>query len=647
MQGFEKSLERAAKSNARWIKIQGAGGTGKTQAILERIAQLLESGRSPQEMLVLVSTASAADAFCARAQARLGEAAANLDVRTPRDTWTAVLASDQARQATGRHPRLLDDFEQNILMEDMKATGLAVKRLREMLKFFYREWTEMGDEQEGFLIEDEEIGVHDIIKTHLRKRNAMLPQELSNLAYGYLRDHSDEAYAWQYPFVFADDFQNYNKASQLAIGLLSKESLMVCGNVDEQVATPEPYPFSEGFASFEETHEGTEVYTLSVCAQRSPALVAVCNELSAAEEMDSHFQGELGEVGSERDPESLRLVRWSVPNEEFLGVARYVKHLVEGTDGTLVRPHRIFIAVPNALWGRAISKVLRMNDVKTTEVVRDHALSGDPRTMEKCSSLRAFAALNLAAEPDDLAAWRDWCAFGDYLCHSNHWCRLEEYADEFGIDVLTALRTIAELSEDAEPAFLGADVLASCYRSAQALIERSAGKRGFSLLSGLLDDQEQLPDDFKELLGPVNGVEDAATLLAQARSGLETHFAGVDAVRIGLPSTACGQTFDVVVVTGLVDGFYPPTAAFGTEYDEDYQRQIRSESRRALYALTSKAQQRLVLSCFQKDESNTAKALGMWVRRIRMENGESMAVLSASCFVDELGDSVPGFDSKL
>lgn len=139
-----EGVARAALSSSRAIQVIGGPGTGKSQAIVQRAAHLLESGTQPSELLVLAATRSAADALRSRVTACGAPGAAEVQVCTPMQFFEQVLSCPEARAFTGRNPRLLADFEERILMEDMKACGLKPKRLREMLKFFFRQWTELA-----------------------------------------------------------------------------------------------------------------------------------------------------------------------------------------------------------------------------------------------------------------------------------------------------------------------------------------------------------------------------------------------------------------------------------------------------------------------------------------------------------------------
>ncbi len=652
--------ERAPLPTARFVKAVGAAGVGKTQYLAESAEALLQKGVSPDSILILVATNSAADAM----RQRLGKievrGAESMLVCTPERYFVAMLSSAEGMRASGRVPRLLEDFEMRILLEDMKVTGVKSKRLREMLKFFYRQWSELADDADDFIETYEERLVYDSLRKHLVSRDAMMIEELSNVAYRTFVKDGNPLRKYSRDYVLADDFQNYSKATQCLLAALSKKQLVVAGNVNETVQTKEPYPYACGFDEFEQTYEGAQVIHLKTWQRQACAVASICNSLTMQPSMDTGVQAGFAD---ECEEGQVRFVQWPLPNQEFMGLGGYIKHRLNA-GAQSIHPRDIGVIVPNALWGKALCKLLSKNDIESSLMISYYALTGDPRRMEKCASLRAFTALNLVSDATDVTAWRSWCGFGDYLACSNHWCRLEEYALEQGKGVLQVLeeeaakatgvgdgnaiaidrRTSADASAS-EPAFLGADVLVAAYKRGCEMIKRCSDKAGFALLNNLLG--EPLPEDFMGLLNPVAGPESARELLDRARAAVEVKFSDTDAVRVGLPSMMCGLEFDTVILAGAVDGFYPTFETFGDELDDDAKDDMRAQQRRVLYSALSKACRYVVVSCFHEDDSNTANALGMWARRIRMENDKRMAVLSPSRFVDEMGDAMPGMDSKL
>lgn len=630
-----------ADADARFVKIVGGGGTGKTALLAAHAAWLIREGVSAADIVVLCATRSAADAFAARL-AKAGSCE-GVRVTTPQQFFVQMLAHDEVRAITGRSPRLLADFEERILMEDMKVCGLKPKRLREMLKYFYKELSELGDEKSDFIQDSEEQDIFDTLSENLRLRNAMLVQELSNVACKFVRDHA-EAAAFAVPYLLVDDFQSLNRASQLAVELLAEKQLVVAGALNEQVATTEPYPNPADFGTFELTHDDVRVVRTREGRRTPVRIAAMANALAEEGGLDMREAIAAGEATAA--PAEVRFVKWTHPNDEFLGIARYIKHRL-ADDVHPIHPRDIFVAVPNAMWGKSIAKVLEANRIDVDRVLSHHALGGDPRVLEKSLDMQAYTRLNLAAAPGDVVAWRSWCGFGDFLTNSNNWFRLEKYAQEAGVGVLEALDRAEMVAADGE-LFTGANVLLERYRSGKRLIAEAQGKLGFTLANLCMPEgTTDLPQGFADLISPVTGGETASDLLERANGRMEARFTDVDAVRIGLPEMSCGMEFDTVIFAGCIEGFWPALMTMGPEYDDDRIAEVRRQERREWYAAMTKARYAFVASTVQKDESNTAQALGMHVSRIRMEDGRSMAILAPTRYLDEMGAEAPGFDATL
>lgn len=652
-----------------YIKVVGGGGTGKSCGLLERARFLMSQGEPAHHVLLLCSTQGAAKAMRSRAAAF--PELRNVEITTVAQYAIYVLNSDSAKQCTQRVARMLANFEYAILMEDMKVCGLKPKRLREMLKYFYKELSELGDEKESFIQNSEESDVFQTLQENLRLRKGMLYEELSNVAYKFMRDYPEQACSFTRPFVLVDDFQNLNRASQLFVEKLSSKSLVVTGCSNEQVVSMEPYPSLQGFLSFDITHKGTKVIYLFQ-ALRCPARInAVANslvvqgglnqkelvsiagdhivdgnhEIAGSQGVDNNQTSVGNQTAFANSKGDIRFVEWTYPNDEFMGIVRYIKHCLHDASRP-VRAQDIFVAVPNKIWGKAIAKVLTANGIKADQVTSNHALQGDPRVKEKCLDLQAYTRLNLAACPEDVVAWRSWCGFGDFLTNSNHWFRLEKYAQQAGIGILEALERASLLTEG--ELFNGANILVKRYQEGRAFIQRASSKQGFALLNDCSPVQGEVPPAaFMSLVEPVSGCETALELLQRANERMELCFGETNAVRVGLLQMSCGMEFDTVIITGAVEGFYPAYETIGTELDDERIHELRLQERRLWYVAITKAHHTLICSTIQKDESNTAASLGMYAHRIRMENGKSLAILAPTPYLDEFGSEAPCMESSL
>ncbi|NTU90135.1 MAG: ATP-dependent helicase, partial [Actinobacteria bacterium] len=300
----------------------------------------------------------------------------------------------------------------------------------------------------------------------------------------------------------------------------------------------------------------------------------------------------------------------------------------------------VFIAVPNKNWGKGIIRQLEALQIKTSDVITRQSLGGDPRKLSSSHNMRVYSALNLVAHPRDIVAWRSWCGFGDHLTNSIAWARLEVYAKERGIDVVDALEEIA-LGND--KSITDIVTLTERFKSGSEIIGRCEGKRGFSLLGLLAETGKDFPQEIEKLIGRIEGDEDARELYERASAQLlDPVFQKKGSVRVGSYESMCGLEARLVIMAGTIDGFIPSRSAFDSSVVAQKREIVKGEERRLFYSALTKAVDELIISYFQKEDLELAESLKMEVRRVRAEHGKRVALVSPSCYIDEMGDTIPG-----
>ena len=180
------TLELAPTPTA--VLVEGGVGCGKTTALIARAATLLEDGAVPKDIMVLAATPDAARVLAARLTEAAGERGSAIEVTCAREVALGLLAREEGRAFSGRAGRLVTPVELGFIMEDMKTSGLKQRRLREMLKFFYRNWTELAggaDDDDRWLIPGEEADTHALLKDILRFTGGILEPEASAMACYY------------------------------------------------------------------------------------------------------------------------------------------------------------------------------------------------------------------------------------------------------------------------------------------------------------------------------------------------------------------------------------------------------------------------------------------------------------------------------
>ena len=308
-----------------------------------------------------------------------------LDVVSVRELALSILGDARVGDAVGRDARVLDENELAVLMEDVKVSGLKPGRLREMLKFFYKSISDCADDDERWLITAEEQTVHAILTENLEARRALLPCEVSSLAYRGLVKAEVE----REPLTLvADDFGSLSKASQRLVRHLATDGLVAAGRTLASSSSEEPYPCFDGFRAL---------------ADEADCLVTLACERPAAA----------------RESRAL-----DDPAAEFaFAEASVGECLVDG-----FRPGDVAVAVPNAAWGERIAAELEGRGIAVERGFDGGKIKGDPRTEGRYADLKLAAFLRLYLDPHDFTSLRSWLGFGDWLLRSDAFLELMAYA---------------------------------------------------------------------------------------------------------------------------------------------------------------------------------------------------------------------------
>ena len=522
--------------------ILGKVASGKTEALVHRVVEYLSGQLSAKSVLVLAASPDAAETLKRHLAAALDIPANTLGeqgvrVSTPRAIALEVLGNPKAQAACGRKPRLLLPFEENILLEDVKASGLRPKRLREMLKFFYRSWTELADDEPSWLVSEEEVQVHSLLKECLAFTGGILPNELSNLAVKWLRTDETARKAASYDLVLVDDYQLLSLASQVLAGLLAREGLVVTGDMQATSEVFEEYPYATGLIEFAQA-DGVQTVQLDAC-WNSTAVQACCENLIGAaqtheqESRDLAGTGENGEretrafAGAnnesaqtsvtsqagysaaavvetsahaayaetapvENPARNARALSFPTAEAEIAHVAQHIADAIEKG----AQPSDFYLAVPNGVWAKSLNRSLEARGISTAQRPNARMLSGDSRDLRRCKTSRLVTLLALAADPHDMLAWRSWCGFGDWLTNNPGFAALRRYAAQQGLAPYDALATVAADNPCREAlGELDAAEQASLERISQAF---KTGQAALMQLEGLVG--RQLIDAAWELL---------------------------------------------------------------------------------------------------------------------------------------------------
>ena len=322
-----------------------------------------------------------------------GAGAGEVHVLTCRERACAVLADPDSAAATGMsfssgRARLLSAYETDFLMEDVKALGARPKRLREMLKFFYRGWTELADEDPEWLFTVEEIDTFEFLTCELQYLGAMMEPQVSNLATKALRMEGQvrERFARKHVFVYG--YQSLSRASQLLCQLVAGEELVAGAGPDMGVDVFESYAYPAGVEDFVRLNPTAEVVEVGV------------RGAGADKVRDAHS--------------------WKTPADEVEGTVDVIAAAVEAG----ANAEDIAVVTFHPWWTQQMARALQVRGLQANAWLGAPKLHGDIRELDRCLGLRTVTLLRLLADEHDGMAWRSWFGFGDYLARSNQFAEM-------------------------------------------------------------------------------------------------------------------------------------------------------------------------------------------------------------------------------
>lgn len=600
--------------------IEGRVGTGKTQQIIDQVVNLLHQEVSPRGIILFAATPAAARALEERL-AKAVDAGECPRVSTLPLFALELLGSSEAVRRTGRRGRVLMRFEENLLMEDMKTSGVAPRRLSEMLKFLYRSMTDLEPLRDDWFYDEQEARVFQMLCDQLAFRKAYLACELPRAAWDYLRWHDDARKAAAYDHVFVDDYQMASCASQCLASAIARISLTVAHDPLARVHGSEDYPAFEGAARLLEANPTAEAEKLALSHLGCVVTDAV-NRFAEDEAIGN--TAPLASASEEQG--SCEAVAYERPEDELRGLVALVAY--QQSRG--VAASDIAVAAANRLWASSVVRALTAQGIPVSTLNRI-SIAGDARDKNVCRAARAFTLLRLAADAHDPLALRSWCGFGDYLANSALLTAVvageASLSLEGGVS-FAAPTPSALLEQEAERAD-------AALAEGQQLLDALDGLSGNALMEAAL-----------RAVGANDGAEVAALKAIAAQASLRASAAELchavehavlapqflgRGVRVGLPEDFAGQSASAMVMSGLVNGLTLPRRYFDpAQMERDKRPALLATEMAKTYACAGKASSALLLTYFSEAPLATAESLKLKIHRIRLREGERLCEVRPS-----------------
>ncbi|MCY4059383.1 MAG: ATP-dependent helicase [Gammaproteobacteria bacterium] len=602
------------------IRVLAGPGTGKTFALMRRVARLLQDGATANRILVCTFTRTAARDL-EEELAGLGVDGANA-VRsgTLHAFCFGLLGQEEVLEATGRVPRPLQTFEERFLLKDLNGVAFGtIRERRRRLQAFNAAWARLQSESPGWPMDPIDEAFEGELSGWVRFHEAMLIGELVPESLRYLRENPASPHRATFEHVLVDEYQDLNRAEQVLLDLLAEAGhLIVIGDEDQSIYSFK-HAHPDGIASFNATHPQTHDEELDEC-RRCPRLVV---ELAGALIANNPERTPRMLVPRPENPEGEVLVlQWRSMNEEARGIAKIIQQRIQNDE---VESGRVLVLAPRRQFGYAIRDALNALDVYAHSFFHEQALDND-------DAQEAFTLLTLLANPEDHVALRCWCGFGSPSLRSNAWARLREHCEATGESPWVALERL--VSGNVTIPHTGQIV--GRFQELQERLATLEPRRGPALVDAVFPGDDEWAGSIRFLASSIEGDDfDGEQLRESLRAGITQPElpTDVDYVRVMSLHKSKGLTADLVAVVGCIEGLVP-TLADGTPAEKIASLE---EQRRLFYVAITRPRRTLILSSVTQLPRNLAYRMGAQVRG----RNPARSTTIASRFLDQLGPTRP------
>jgi DNA helicase-2/ATP-dependent DNA helicase PcrA len=616
-----------AANPAPALHVLAGPGTGKTFAMMRRIARLLEEGAPPAQILAVSFTRTAARDLSEQLQDLGVPGADAVRASTLHSLCFQVLNREEAFPFTNRVPRPLMSYEIGCLEEDLAGAFGGKRETRRLLAAYEAAWARLQRDEPGHAPTAEDQAFETALLSWLRFHSAMLIGELVPLTLSFLRANPALPVLPALAHVLVDEFQDLNKADQaLARALAATSDLLVIGD-DNQSIYSFRYANPEGVRTFPTDVPGTVPYTITACRRCPPNIVAMSNALISHDPHTSRPQPltpDLSLVDAE-----IHIVQHATLDDEVAATADFIdKYLSDHPD---LPAGRVLVLTPRRFIGNAIKTALIAR--------RRNALSYfQENSLEEEAAAEGFCLLSLLVSPEDPTSIRAWLGFGSSDRRKRPYARLRRHCEANAMTVAVALDALAE-SAVAIP-YTGP--LIPRWTLLQERLAELGGLHGMPLVDALWPATQPELSDIRTIAGAL-ALSDPANdeLLDDLREAItqpELPGSDGDIIQIMSLHKSKGLTRSVVIVAGCMAGTLPSIDPADAPAIQEHQY---DEQRRLFYVGITRATDVLVISASAKLPLRDALRSGATVIRKSFEGGVAMARTAFTPFLSELGAGAP------
>jgi superfamily I DNA/RNA helicase len=629
--GLEGNALEIASSNNTPIRVIAGPGTGKTYALMRRIARLLEEGTNPEDILLVTFTRVAA----ADLENEINElniaGAEDVKKGTLHSFCFSVLNKAEVLTFTGRVPRPLLGFEERFLLEDLgvddeNGFGNYYDR-KDMLKAFEAAWAREQHQEPGWPHDDTDRSFQLVLSEWLLFHRCMLLGEIIPETLRYLRNNPGCQERRSFSHVLVDEYQDLNRAEQNLIDLLSEHgSLTVIGDEDQSIYEKFRYAHPEGISRFDESHANTHNIPLDECRRCPTNVVNIATEL---------IRNNRRRIGHDFDPRpdnpegEIHIVQWQNIDEESQGISRFVAEKINSGEFDI---GEVLILCPRRQFGYKIRDLLVDRGFPAHSFFYEEAFDGNPKIDGENNAQESFTLLTLIANPDDRVALRCWLGFGSSTLRAKSYNRLQDHCSISGQSPRETLQEVI----DGELRIPYITTLVERFELLNNILDDLEGRSDEEKFNQLFPEGEDWSKPFRDIVE--DGIDDWSPgfVLDKLRTNITQPElpSDVDYIRIMSLHKSKGLSANHVIVTGFIEGIIP---TIPNDLPHEIHMRHIEEQRRLFFVAITRPRETLVLSSVLRIRRSLAYQIGANVQGGDAEYANTIA----SRFLYELGPTSP------
>lgn len=505
----------------------------------------------------------------------------------------------------GRGSRVLEPYEETVLLEDLKVSQMKNRRLRKVLAYLRAGWSNLSDDTWEQTAEEDLV--IERMRANLRFTGGVLACEASNLALHALREHDALRQRVSWDYVLADDFELLSRASQHLVRMVAAYGLTVATAERPGLPGDEEYPCFEGAAELLAAFPGAQVARLTESGQAPEVRHRVQGLLADSALAPLIRHDAMGQATPSAEP--LDADACEGVAEPALRMApsleAELQALAVEANAALERGESVLIVGTNRLWRRNVAANLQRVGLPVLQLRGDKLHLKDFRDEKQCERARADALYRLRVNAADDVAWRTLLALGDSVARS---AAVDYLRQAVGAGAAGAPVRLREALELLDAGNVAADSLTA------------------PLLDDLLAAYCQVKDafEFEEHAKPGDCVlprEQAVSGEADSQQN-DAPSSSKPNILVASPDQAAGLRFDVVVFGGFVNGLIPCRAYCDpVGMAEQSRRREHARDVRTVYGVASCARKRLLFTGFATCSLQAAETMDVHIESIKLRKG--------------------------